>query len=269
MEKQLLPIGVFDSGVGGLTVASSIRQLMPNESIIYFGDTAHLPYGDKSEAAIQAFSIKVAHFLKEKGIKCLVIACNSASASAYHVLKEYLNYSIPVINVIEPVINYLVNHPELDPIGLIGTRRTVNSGIYPRLFKEKAPQRKGIVSFATPLLAPLVEEGLAGGDVSQSVLGHYLKATGKDYKSLVLACTHYPLLIQDIEKLIEQRVLLIDSSQVTAETLKTTLAKEGLLNSSQSTPKDQFYVSDLTENFQSQARRFFGEEVNLQLHVLD
>jgi glutamate racemase len=152
------PIGIFDSGIGGLTVAHAITNHLPHESIIYFGDTAHLPYGDKSEAAIQAYSIKIADVLLKRGCKVIVIACNSASSAAYELLKEYVNTQAHVLNVIDPMVDYVATHFQNKKIGLIGTKRTVQSGIYQKKITES---KKGIQlsSLATPLLAPMIEEG--------------------------------------------------------------------------------------------------------------
>ena len=152
------PIGIFDSGIGGLTLAHAITELMPNENIVYFGDTAHLPYGDKSATAIQAYSLKICNFLMEKQCKLILIACNSASAAAYDLVKTYVGTKAIVVNVIDPVIDYLDQNWEGKTIGLIGTKQTVNSGIYATK-AEALGKNIHIKSLATPLLAPMIEEG--------------------------------------------------------------------------------------------------------------
>ncbi len=152
------PIGIFDSGIGGLTVAKAIRNLLPEENIIYFGDTAHLPYGDKSEAAIQAYSIKIADILLKKGCKVIVIACNSASSASYELLKEYVRKDAHIINVIDPMVDFITENYSGKRIGLIGTKRTVQSGIYTRKIEESNHSIL-LESLATPLLAPMIEEG--------------------------------------------------------------------------------------------------------------
>src|SRR5688572_28103728 len=151
------PIGVFDSGIGGLTVAHAIRNHLPNESMIYFGDTAHLPYGEKSEAAIQAYSVKIADVLLKKRCKVIVIACNSASSAAYELLREYVGKNVRIINVIDPMVQLVAESFAGKQVGLIGTKRTVQSGVYVRKINELNKNIK-VHSLATPLLAPMIEE---------------------------------------------------------------------------------------------------------------
>src|SRR3954468_4148521 len=148
------PIGIFDSGIGGLTVANAIRKLLPNENMIYFGDTAHLPYGDKSEAAIQAYSIKIADVLLKKGCKVIVIACNSASSAANELLKEYVNKDVHIINVIDPMVELVTTQFPDKHVGLIGTKRTVQSGVYAKKITESNKNIR-LQSLATPLLVPM------------------------------------------------------------------------------------------------------------------
>src|SRR5882672_11369906 len=159
------PIGIFDSGIGGLTVAHAIKKMMPFENLIYFGDTAHLPYGDKSEAAIQAYSIKIADVLLKYNCKVIVIACNSASSSAYELLKEYVRKDVKVINVIDPMVNWVGENYHDCTIGLIGTKRTIQSGIYGEKIDDK---KRGITlhSLPTPLLVPMIEEGFFNNKIS-------------------------------------------------------------------------------------------------------
>ena len=167
------PIGVFDSGIGGLTVARAVKELMPHESVVYFGDTAHLPYGDKSEAAIQAYSIKITDILLEKGCKAMVVACNSASASAYNLLTEYAGKRLEIINVIDPMVSYIGEHFQGAKVGLIGTKRTVGSGVYDD--KIKAVQKNiRFKSMATPLLVPMIEEGFFNQNISHDIIEKYL-----------------------------------------------------------------------------------------------
>lgn len=264
IAQASLPIGVFDSGVGGLTVASAIRERLPGESLLYFGDTAHLPYGDKSEAAIQSFSVKITRFLLDRGIKALVIACNSASASAFHLVREFVNHDIPVLNVIDPVVAHVAAQ-QFAAIGLIATRRTVRSGIYA---KKLAEHGRDLKSLETPLLAPMVEEGLVGSEVSQSLLKHYLaNPVLQGIDSLILGCTHFPLLAGDIQKQLPALEIL-DSSKVTASALALELEIQGLLNNSGERKPDRFFVSDYTESFQSMAKAFFGQSLDLEQRVL-
>lgn len=264
--KASAPIGVFDSGIGGLTVAHAIKQAMPHENMIYFGDTAHLPYGDKSESAIQAYSIKIANILLQKGCKAIVIACNSASSAAYELLKEYIRNEALVINVIDPMVDYLSVHFAGKTVGLIGTKRTVQSAIYMKKVSEK---NKNITlkMLATPLLAPMIEEGFFNNQISREIISQYLADPQLDgVEALVLACTHYPLIRKEIEDFYQGKVAILDSSVIVATSLKRQLAEAALLNSGLDVMdvKNQFFVSDYTEAFEASTRLFFGENVHLE-----
>jgi glutamate racemase len=264
--KASAPIGVFDSGIGGLTVAHAIKQAMPHENMIYFGDTAHLPYGDKSESAIQAYSIKIANILLQKGCKAIVIACNSASSAAYELLKEYIRNEALVINVIDPMVDYLSVHFAGKTVGLIGTKRTVQSAIYLKKVSEK---NKNITlkMLATPLLAPMIEEGFFNNQISREIISQYLADPQLDgVEALVLACTHYPLIRKEIEDFYQGKVAILDSSVIVATSLKRQLAEAALLNSGLDAMdvKNQFFVSDYTEAFEASTRLFFGENVHLE-----
>lgn len=261
------PIGIFDSGIGGLTVAQAIKQLLPKENIVYFGDTAHLPYGDKSEAAIQAYSIKIADILLKKGCKVIVIACNSASSASYELLKEYVRKDAHIINVIDPMVEYITENFSGKRIGLIGTKRTVQSGIYSRKIQEA---NCGIIlqSLATPLLAPMIEEGFFNNQISHEIIRQYLEdETLKDIEALVLACTHYPLIKKEINQFYQNKVTVLDSAEVVAQALQRYLAFNRLLNDAQS-HANHFFVSDYTESFEASTRLFFGEQVTLEKHPL-
>lgn len=261
------PIGIYDSGIGGLTVAQAIKQALPHESIIYFGDTAHLPYGDKSEAAIQAYSIKIADILLRKGCKVIVIACNSASSAAYELLKEYVRKEAHIINVIDPMVQYLTSHYAGKTIGLVGTKRTVQSGIYVRKITE-ANCGINLKSLATPLLAPMIEEGFFNNQISHEIIAQYLSdETLKEIEALVLACTHYPLIKKEIAQFYNNNVAILDSAQVVAQALENHLNEQGLRNTSPN-PENHFFVSDYTESFESSTRLFFGEQVKLEKHPL-
>jgi glutamate racemase len=260
------PIGIFDSGIGGLTVAHAIQKLLPQESLIYFGDTAHLPYGDKSEAAIQAFSIKIADVLLKKGCKVIVIACNSASSAAYELLKEYVHQEAEVINVIDPMTKLITEQYAGRKVGLIGTKRTVQSGIYGKKIKE-AGMNITLHSLATPLLAPMIEEGYFNNKISHEIIEEYLNdpvLAGID--ALILACTHYPLIKKEIQSVYRGTVSILDSSEIVAQALQTYLQVEGLLSSVP--PTKMFLVSDYTESFEASTRIFFEEKVNLEKHPL-
>jgi glutamate racemase len=261
------PIGVFDSGIGGLTVANAIRALMPHEHMIYFGDTAHLPYGDKSEAAIQAYSVKIANVLLQKGCKVIVIACHSASSAAYELLKEYVHHEAKVINVIDPMVDYVAKNFPGGKIGLIGTKRTVQSDVYTRKFHELKSEIS-LRTLATPLLAPMIEEGFFNNQISREIVAQYLLDPQLGTPdALILACTHYPLIKKEIEEFYKGQVKVLDSSVVAAESLHSYLAEKGLLNNT-TRPESHFYVSDYTESFEASTRLFFGENVRLENHRL-
>lgn len=266
-KKREQPIGIFDSGIGGLTVAHAIKNVLPQESMIYFGDTAHLPYGDKSEAAIQAYSIKIADILLKKGCKVIVIACNSASSAAYELLNEYVRRDTHIINVIDPMVEYVVaNYPSKN-IGLIGTKRTVQSGIYHRKISGSG-KNITLHSLATPLLAPMIEEGFFNNQISHEIIAQYLAdPTLQNIDALILACTHYPLIKKEISDFYQGKMDILDSSEIVAQALKQYLTQNDLLNQTLN-PQHHFLVSDYTESFESSARMFFHESVQLEKHML-
>lgn len=262
------PIGIFDSGIGGLTVAHAVVKQLPKENIIYFGDTAHLPYGDKSTAAIQAYAIKIAHMLLKQECKLILIACNSASAAAYELVKEYVGSKAIVMNVIDPVIHHIKDHCANKKVGLIGTRQTVNSHIY----KKKLDDTKRGISLssqATNLLASAIEEfGNANSPVINELLKVYLsKPDLKNIESLVLACTHYPIIKEQIKQHCTPNVEIIDPSEIVALAVRNQLDKNTLLNDNGTSMK-HFYVSDYTESFADHAKLFFGEAVKLEHYPL-
>ncbi|MCA6075401.1 glutamate racemase [Fulvivirga sedimenti] len=262
MNTREHPIGIFDSGIGGLTVAHAIKELMPRESLIYFGDTAHLPYGDKSEAAIQAYSVKIADVLLQRGCKAIVIACNSASSSAYELLKEYVGSKALVVNVIDPMIEHVRSNFPDSNIGLIGTRRTVDSKIYATRIAEVADSVH-LSSLATPLLVPMIEEGFFDNRISSEIIATYLDDPSlADIQAIILGCTHYPLIRQQIDAYYGGGVSVLDSSLITALHLKDLLEEKDML-CEKCEGEDEFLVSDYTESFQASTRLFFGEKVRL------
>ncbi len=235
--------------------------------MVYFGDTAHLPYGDKSEAAIQAYSIKIANVLLQKGCKVIVIACHSASSAAYELLKEYVRHEAHVINVIDPMVEYLLKNFEGSTVGLIGTKRTVQSDVYS---KKINTQNKKIAlhTLATPLLAPMIEEGFFNNQISREIIAQYLADPQLGpLDALVLGCTHYPLIKKEIEEYYQGKTAILDSSMIAAQALHTFLVSNGLLNAA-AKPESHFYVSDYTESFEASTRLFFGENVSLEHHRL-
>jgi glutamate racemase len=258
------PIGVFDSGIGGLTVASALHRAMPKETLIYFGDTAHMPYGEKSAELIRAYATRITdHLLHEFGCKTIVIACNSASAAAYEVLRDHHKGVVPVINVIDPMIEAVIADDTVHHVGIIGTNATIQAGVY----QEKLSRRKASLRFsamATPLLAGMIEAGFHDNTVSRVVLHEYLSDPQlQSIDSLILACTHYPLIKAEINDFFEGRVKLFDSAEVVTSKLKAILAKEGLLTDA-SHAQNRFLVSDLTESFEKTTRLFYGELITLE-----
>lgn len=269
MTKQAeQAIGIFDSGVGGLTVAHAVTQLLPHENVIYFGDTAHLPYGDKSTAAIQSYAVKICDCLLKQGCKLILIACNSASAAAYELVKEYVGSRALVLDVIDPVIGYLAKQASFRRVGLIGTRQTVNSHI----FKKKCDdlnQGLELFSLATPLLAPMIEEGWYRKTLMHSTIETYLSdPMFEGIDALVLACTHYPLIKDQISAYFKHQIEIIDSAMHTSLALKHLLHSTQLMNKQKKAGSMHFYVSDFTESFLQSAAMFFQNEIHLEHYPL-
>lgn len=260
------PVGVFDSGIGGLTVAHAIRKVLPNETIIYFGDTAHLPYGDKSEAAVQAYSVKIADVLLKEGCKVIVIACNSAASAAYELLKEYVGDRAKVINVIDPMIKHLITHYKGARVGLIGTKRTVISDVYGKKVSLYDSNIE-LIPLAAPLLVPMIEEGFFNNKVSYEIIENYLSYPAfRAISALILGCTHYPLIRNQIHDFFDGTVDMLDSSEITAACLKEFLTEARLLSTEHR--EDQFLVSDYTESFEASTRLFFRKKLRLQKYPL-
>ncbi len=252
------PIGIFDSGIGGLTVAHAIKQKL-NHPIIYFGDTAHLPYGDKSEAAIQAYSVRIADFLHKKGCEIIVIACHSASSAAYDLLSEYLRGKATIVNIIDPVVDYILHVSTPRVVGLIGTRRTIFSNVYSRKFTDTPIQ---LDSLATPLLAPMIEEGFFNKKISMEIIEEYLSQLElNELQQLILGCTHYPLIMDQIIKIIPSHIEVIDPGILAADYIATLTHK----NEDLKQQEDIFFVSDYTRSFEESAKVFFKENITLEL----
>ena len=262
------PIGIFDSGIGGLTVAHAVNKLLPQERIVYFGDTAHLPYGDKSTAAIQSYAIKICDVLLKNNCKVILIACNSASAAAYQLVKEYVGSRAKVMNVIDPAVKYISKKYEGKTVGLIGTKKTVQSNVYRKRLDKNSKQIE-LKALATPLLVPMIEEGFFNNKITQSIIENYLSDEMlQGIEALILGCTHYPLIKKEIELYYNNSVEVIDSSEIVAESLKAYLLKNDLLSLNDKEVKHNFYVSDYTRSFAETTRIFFKEEVKLEHYPL-
>ncbi len=258
------PIGIFDSGIGGLTVAHSLVKLLPNENIIYFGDTAHLPYGDKSAAAIQAYAIKITHMLLQQNCKLILIACHTASAVAFDLVKEYCGKQATVMNVIDPVINHCREFYAKKNVGLIGTKATIQSNIYKKRIDEL---NNGITlkSAATSILASAIEEGFHHKKVIDTILEEYLsRDTLKNIDALILGCTHYPVIKKNICAYYENAIDIIDPSEIVAHAVKARLTLDNSINKNKSVGKKHFYVSDYTQSFEDNTKLFFDEAITLE-----
>ena len=255
------PIGVFDSGVGGLTVAREIMRQLPGENLVYFGDTARVPYGSKSKQTVLKYSKQIVRFLRTKNVKAIVVACNTASALALDEIAEELD--IPIIGVVKPGAKMAVETTKTGIVGIIGTQSTVKSGIYNDYIRELNPEIT-VVSKACPLFVPLVEEGLLEDRVTDDIVARYLHEI-KEYKvdALVLGCTHYPLIRNTIKRFMGEDVHLVNPAFETAKSLKELLAQQGMLNMNKQKPQYEYYVSDGVENFIS-----FADNV-LPCHVTD
>jgi len=258
------PIGIFDSGIGGLTVARAIQKTLPSEDLIYFGDTAHLPYGDKSPALIKKWSKQIATFLVEKNVKMIVIACNTASAAAYQVLRKHLPKDIPIVDVITPTAEYVAKKYHNEKIGVIGTKGTINSRSYVRKL-AKLNHSLTITSQATQLLAPMIEEGYFNNNISKTIIYSYLsKHSFKNISALILGCTHYPLIKKEVKSFYKGDVEVIDSAHMVSQKVQEVLKKKKLLRTADRTAKHQFFVSDYTESFAVTAKIFLKEKINLK-----
>jgi glutamate racemase len=260
-------IGIFDSGIGGLTVVRAVLEKLPQYRIVYFGDTARSPYGTKSQKTIIEYSIEDTAFLLSQGAKVIIVACNSASSVAFQALKE--RFPVPLFEVIQPAVQKTLGLTRKDRVGIIGTRATIGSGIYERMLKEARPEM-AVFSQACPLLVPLVEEGWLNRPETKRIVRKYLFSLKmKQIDTLVLGCTHYPLLKPMIEAKMGKRVRVIDSSQEVALWVKDYLEKNpqvaGSLTATDGQEGHRFFVSDLTPNFEQIARQFLGRPIKLEL----
>ena len=257
------PIGIFDSGIGGLTIAHAISQAMPRESIVYFGDTAHLPYGDKSPDSIKYYSIRIAQLLLDKQCKIIVIACNTASALAYETVKDFVGNKAIVVNVIDPLVNAVAANKGIHHVGVIGTKGTIKSNIYAQKLLAKNPKLQ-VSSLATPLLASMIEEGFFNNKISQTVINDYLSRPKlKRIEALLLACTHDPLIKDEISGYYKGQTLVCDSADVVANFTYKLLKSKKLLNP-QKVSSHHFYVSDYTPSFERSTKYFFTKKIKLE-----
>ncbi len=256
---ETAPIGIFDSGLGGLTVAREIMQRLPGESVIYYGDTARVPYGPKSPDTVLRYSREITAWLIEEGVKVVVVACNTATAHALAALQS--DFTIPVIGVVEPGARAAARVSASGRIGVIGTAGTIASGAYERAIH--AERRDAAISaVACPLFVPLVEEGWLDDDATRLIAHRYLDSLARaEVDTLVLGCTHYPLLVPLIGETMGEDVRLIDSAEETASETCRVLAEMGLAADPSAIPTHRFVASDAPEHFLRQGQRFLGEAI--------
>jgi glutamate racemase len=262
------PLGIFDSGIGGLTVLKEIQRRIPCEDVVYFGDTAHLPYGTKSKETITKFSIDNVKFLQGFQAKMVVVACNTASSLSLDVLKK--KFSIPIIGVIEPGAREAARKTRNGRIGVIGTKATIGSAAYETCLKRTDSKLK-VYSASCPLFVPLVEEGWLEGEVVNQIAHFYLDSlVSFGIDTLILGCTHYPLLEKIIQKIVGKDVTLINSAEETAKEAKILLEKLKNTGSKEKTNSGvQFYVSDEPEQFRVLGERFLGRPITSVAKVAD
>ncbi len=260
------PIGVFDSGIGGLTVVKSLNTFLPNESIIYFGDTARVPYGSKSNSTVIEYSLQNADFLYKKNIKLIVVACNTASSIALDELRKKFN--VPVIGMIEPGAKAALNATKNGNIGIIGTESTVSNKAYSKTLLSLNPEVK-VTEKACPLFVPLAEEGWTNHKATKLIAEEYLtelKVSGID--TLILGCTHYPILKNIIQEVVGENVTLIDSGSAASSEVENYLNGRGIKNTSNDLGFHEYYVSDVPKKFKTIAERFLGKEIE-NIHKVD
>lgn len=263
------PIGIFDSGVGGLTVMRAVADLLPGEDILYLGDTARVPYGNRAPETVRRYALNCTRLLVDRGVKALVVACNTASAYALEAIQD--RYPIPVLGVIGPVARTACQTTRTDHIAVIGTRGTVRSMSYPQAIGRLRPE-VAVHQTPCPLFAPLAEEGWTRGPVLEEVARSYLEALrGSQADTLILGCTHYPILREALARVVESVVgrpmTLLNSSTSTAEALRELLVERDLLGSRSAGGRFEFLVTDLPEGFAPTAQRFFGADITDFEHV--
>ena len=256
-------IGVFDSGIGGLTVVRALMQEIPSYTIAYFGDTARTPYGSKSRQTVIQYALEDSEFLMKQGAKIIVIACNTASSAATEILME--NFPLPIFEVISPAVELAVQSSKRLRIGVIGTRATIASGIYEKKIREIAPRAK-VYSVPCPLLVPLVEEGWLNKAETRMIVKKYLHPLKeKQIDTLILGCTHYPILKDIIQHKIGKRVTLIDSSLAVANKIKNFLRTHPAINTTMvKDSESEFFVSDVTPQFEKTAQALLKKNIRLE-----
>lgn len=259
MEKEK-PIGVFDSGIGGLTVVKRLTSILPNENIIYFGDTARVPYGSKSNSTVIEYSLQASEFLIKKGVKAIVVACNTASSVAIDEIKKH--YNVPIIGMIEPGSKYALKITKNNKIGVAGTRATINNKAYSNYIKLLNSNIE-VFEIACPLFVPLAEEGWINHESTKLIAKEYLnELKDKQIDTLILGCTHYPLLSEIIQNVMGSDVELVDSGVASAEVIRNEINRIGFETNSRTLGRTSFYVSDIPVKFKEVASLFLGKDIN-------
>jgi len=264
-QLQNSPIGVFDSGLGGLTVLKSLEKILPNESFIYFGDTAHVPYGTKSADTVIKYSKNILDFFSQQHTKAVVIACNTASSVAYHALQK--NYSIPLFDVVSPSVEFAIQESKTKNIGVIGTITTVSSKAYSQQFADK---NAGffVHEISCPLFVPIIEEGWANSNIAREIANIYFQGfEKKSIDTLILGCTHYPIMADTIQSVLPAHVQLVLSGETVGQKLSYYLEANKLINTSSIDRNIMFYVSDFPQKFNDLGSQFLGRKLNNLTHI--
>ena len=259
------PIGVFDSGLGGLTVLKSLEKILPNESFIYFGDTAHVPYGTKSAEMVTLYSHHIMDFFLKYKTKAVVIACNTASAVAFQYLKR--DYDIPLFDVVSPSVEYSMKITKTQKIGVVGTYSTIQSGAYKQMFKQFGDSCS-VQEISCPLFVPIIEEGWADSAIARDIAEIYLHDfTNSDIDTLILGCTHYPLMANTIQALLPSQIQLVYSGETVGHGLAEYLMKNNCKSSLDTSRSIQFFVTDYPQKFDELGSRFLGRKLNNVTHI--
>ena len=259
MQDQ--PIGIFDSGIGGLTVVKEVMNHLPHESIIYFGDTARVPYGNKSKQTVTKFSAQIIRFLLSKGVKSIIIACNTVSSNSIEDLRAMFP-QVPIEGVVEPGVKMALEKTQTGRIGIIGTEATIRSDKYPSLIKDVNPEAQ-VFSKSCPLFVPLVEDNWVQHPVTRMIAQEYLTPLlNKRIDTLILGCTHYPILADVIQEVAGKDITLVNPAQEAAYKIEEVLKKRDELSDGKREPVYEFYVSDHTTQFEQMAKEFLNTEMN-------
>ncbi len=258
------PIGVFDSGIGGLTVVNALKKILPNETILYVGDTARVPYGNKSSDRIRQYSLEITEWLIRKDCKMIVVACNTVSSLVLDYLISVA--SIPIVGVIDPVVEKAISSTKNNKIAVLGTYATIRSNAYGKKLKKANPKIE-VISQACPLFVPLVEEGLVEGEIPRQIAKYYFNnLVNFNVDTIILGCTHYPLLKSTIDTVLKNNIMLVDSGEATAKTVFSTLKKSNALSDT-TDHEVNCYVTDDPGLFNEVALRFVLKKINTTSHI--